>query len=136
MDCLFCKIVKGEIACDKVYEDDKVLAFLDISPVSKGHTLVVPKEHYGKFTETDDVVIGDLMLAAKRIALGMEKALGIKDVNFGINNGQLAGQVVEHTHIHVMPRSSDDGLRLWPGREYQNDEEKKEVAQKIAQAMD
>ncbi len=136
MECLFCKIIKGEVPVDKVYEDDKLMAFLDINPINKGHTLIVPKEHYGKFTETDDKVIGDLMVAAKKIALAMEKGLEVEGVNFGINNGQAAGQVVEHTHVHVIPRYSGDGHRLWVGKAYESEQEKSQVVEKIKGALD
>ena len=135
MDCLFCKITKGEIPADKVYEDDKVLAFLDINPVNKGHTLVVPKEHYENLIETPDELVGELMMVVKKIAKALGGAVGAEGINIAVNNGQVAGQVIFHTHIHLIPRFGNDGYRLWAGKEYKSDEEKKEVAEKIRKEL-
>ncbi len=112
-DCIFCKIIKGEIPCHKVYEDDSVIAFLDIHPVSYGHTLVVPKSHYADFLNTPPEVIADLMAVVQKIAPAILEATKNEAFNIGINTGKLAGQVIFHTHIHIMPRSVNDGLTMW-----------------------
>jgi len=131
MDCIFCKIIQGEIASYKVYEDDKVLAFLDIQPVNPGHILVVPKEHYENLISTPDELAGRLIIVAKEIAKAMQAALAAPGVNFGINNGTAAGQVVAHTHIHIIPRFKNDTLRLWPNKKYQDEQIPKRLAEKI-----
>jgi histidine triad (HIT) family protein len=109
MDCLFCKIISGEIPCYKVYEDEKVLAFLDIHPCSKGHTVVVPKEHaetiWNMSIEDFQAVAGGLRAAAGKV----EARLKPDAMNIGINNGKLAGQAVPHVHWHIIPRYVGDG---------------------------
>lgn len=104
MNCLFCKIIAGEIPCQRVFENDKVFAFLDIGPVSKGHTLFVPKTHALNLSEgsRDDAVA--LMEAIHEVAPRVMKALGASGYNLGMNHGEVAGQEVMHTHLHVMPR--------------------------------
>lgn len=128
--CVFCKIINNEIPSDKVYEDDKTLAFLDIAPVTAGHVLVIPKKHYENISDIPEEELGDLMRTVKRIAVMLEDKLGIFDCNVNENNGALAGQVVPHLHFHVIPRRSDDGLKLWPGHSYQNGE-KEELLKKL-----
>ncbi len=116
-DCIFCKIAKGEIPSHKVYEDDKVFAFLDIAPISLGHTLVVPKQHFENCVETSDEALADVMAAVRKIGRAALTVTGAEGFNVGINCGKVAGQVVMHTHVHVMPRFPDDGLVHWPKRE-------------------
>src|SRR5689334_16525062 len=113
-DCLFCKIVKGDIPCTKVYEDDDVLAFLDIQPVNVGHTLVVPKAHHQDCAATPDDVMAALMRTVRRVGAAALEASGAQGYNVGINCGTVAGQVIMHTHVHVMPRFEGDGLKHWP----------------------
>lgn len=131
MECIFCKIVKGELPCAKIYEDDRILAFLDISPVNKGHILVIAKEHYDNSLETPDELLAEIAKVVKKIAFAQKEALGAAGVNFGINNGAAAGQVIFHTHWHVIPRFKDDGLKLWGSKEYESDKERDETAEKI-----
>ncbi len=130
-DCIFCKIVKREIPSDIIYEDDKILAFVDISPINKGHSLVIPKEHYENSLATPDEILKDLIVVVKKVALAVKEVTGAEGINFGINNGAAAGQVVFHTHMHVIPRFKSDGLKLWGSGEYENEQEKKEMAEKI-----
>lgn len=129
-NCIFCKIIKGEIPADKVFENDNILAFLDINPVNLGHVLVIPKIHYDNLEETPDDIVCEMMNAAKKIGLIMKDAIGADGFNLQLNNGEAAGQAVNHVHLHVMPRFSGDGLKLWPGRE-SSDEERATVAKKI-----
>lgn len=116
-DCIFCKIVAGEIPSHKVYEDDEALAFLDINPVNPGHTLVIPKIHYPDLLNTPAPALAALMAAIRQIAPGILKAVGAEGFNLGVNNGRAAGQIIFHTHFHIMPRFSSDGHKLWHGQE-------------------
>lgn len=135
MDCIFCKLVKGEIPSSKVYEDEKFLAFLDISPINKGHALVIPKEHFENLIETPDELMGDLWVMVKKIAKAVKQATGADGINFGSNNGRAAGQIILHTHIHVIPRFSDDGYKMWGSGEYDNEDEKNKLANKIKEML-
>ena len=130
MDCIFCKIIKGEIPCNKIYEDENVLAFLDISPVNKGHTLVIPKKHCTNVFDADEETLCNISKAVKKIAKAMRLALGIEGVNIQTNNGQTSGQVVMHLHTHIIPRYKGDGLKLWPQGKYK-DKEAEEIKEKI-----
>ena len=112
-DCLFCKIVRGEIPSHKVYEDDDVLAFLDISQVTKGHTLVIPKKHYDNFLATPQEIMHKVMDVAQRIGQVQMMSLGARGVNILSNVNKEAGQSVYHFHVHVIPRYEDgDGFHL------------------------
>ena len=118
MDCIFCKIVAGELPSYKVYEDEKVLAFLDINPVNPGHTLLIPKEHYETTLDTPDELLHAMTAAIKKIALAIMRATKADAWNLGANNGAAAGQIVMHTHWHIIPRFSRDEHRLWRGEPY------------------
>lgn len=102
--CVFCEIIKGNIPSNKVYEDDTVLAILDLSQTTKGHTLVMPKKHYANFAEIDEEALADLMVKAQRIAKKVVKALNAKGFNILINTNECAGQSVMHLHVHIIPR--------------------------------
>jgi histidine triad (HIT) family protein len=116
-DCLFCKIVRKEIPASIVHEDADTMAFLDIRPTGEGHTLVVPKEHFDGFAVTPPEVLGRLVGVAQRVAAAATKAVDAPAFNIGVNTGKEAGQVIFHTHIHVIPRKADDGLEMWHGKE-------------------
>ncbi len=112
-NCLFCKIVKGEIPCYKVYEDDDVLAFLDISQTTKGHTLVISKKHYDNFLATPKEVMNKVMNIAQTIGQVQIQHLGAKGINILTNCYQEAGQTIMHFHVHVIPRyEKSDGFIL------------------------
>lgn len=111
--CVFCEIVKGDIPADKIYEDDYVLAFLDIKPHNPGHTLVIPKKHYQNLEEIDEDSLAKLILAVKKVALMMKDKLGVLGYNVIENNNLIAGQVVPHIHFHIIPRYKNDGLRFF-----------------------
>lgn len=117
-DCIFCKIINGELPCVKVYEDADVMAFLDIHPVNFGHTLVVPKVHYINIFDTPADVLGKLMAVVKKITPAILKATGTNSFNLGVNNGAPAGQVIFHTHFHIMPRYDGDGYKMWGAKAY------------------
>ena len=132
-DCIFCKIIKGELPATKVYEDDEVFGFLDIKPVNPGHTLLIPKKHYENIHDMPDETVAKLAVVAKKVADAMLK-IGVKGVNIGMNNGTHAGQVVFHAHTHVMPRYGRDSFSLWVGKEYDGNE-REQVAEKIRQSL-
>lgn len=118
MDCIFCKIIAGEIPAKKIYEDENVLSFLDISPVNFGHALVIPKKHYTDLLSADEATLSFLMLAVKKIAPILIRKVGASGFNLNLNNGSVAGQVVDHLHFHIIPRFTNDGLKLWLGGDY------------------
>ncbi|MAG73849.1 HIT family hydrolase [archaeon] len=107
-DCIFCKIVKGEIPCHKVYEDDSVLAFLDIAPCSKGHTVVIPKQHGETVFEFSRNANGHLMGAAIDVMKILKEKVKCQGFNVGWNHGKAGGQAVSHVHVHVIPRYEGD----------------------------
>ena len=122
MDCIFCKIIKGEIPSSKVYEDSNVLAFLDIGPVNKGHTLVIPKEHYETLFDVPDDLLKEVIVVVKKVSKAVKKGVEADGISLGMSNYKAAGQVVPHAHFHIMPRFSDDGLKLWPQGKYEEGE--------------
>lgn len=106
-DCIFCKIIAGEIPSSKIYEDEKVLAFLDISQTTKGHTLVIPKEHVRNMLEMSDQTAADVFARLPKLARAIKTATGAKGLNILNNNEEVAGQTVFHAHIHIIPRYSN-----------------------------
>lgn len=129
-NCIFCKIVKGEIPSYKIYEDEKTYAFLDINPVNPGHTLVIPKKHALDVFEIEESEWDAVMRTVQKVARALEKSLQPTGINLAMNNRSGAGQVVFHAHVHVMPRYPNDGHELWKGRPYQ-DGEASSAAEKI-----
>jgi len=135
-ECIFCKIVKGEIPCAKIYEDEKVLSFLDISPANKGHALVIPKRHHEKFNDMPEDDAAALMKAANKVSRAVEKAIGPDGYSILINNGKAAGQEVGHVHLHIMPKyDKDDFKLLWTHTKYQEGE-MDQVKEKIKGFLD
>ncbi len=119
-DCLFCKMVGGQIPVTKIYEDEVVLAFLDIGPVSDGHTLLIPKQHFEKLHDCPDELVGQLCSRLGRIAKAVAGAMNSDGYNLLCNTGRAAGQLIEHLHFHIIPRNSDDGLfNRWPAYKYE-----------------
>ncbi len=121
-DCIFCKIVKGEIPSSKVYEDEDVFAFLDIGPVHKGHTLVIPKKHFETILDIPENELKELILAIKKIANAVEKGVNADGFVITMSNRKAAGQVVPHVHFHIIPRFENDGLKFWPQGKYEEGE--------------
>ena len=109
-DCVFCKMVAGEIPITKIYEDDTVLAFLDIGPVSNGHTLVIPKQHFEKLHECPAELLGQVFTRIGDIARAVATAMKSDGYNLLCNNGRAAGQLIDHLHFHIVPRNTGDGL--------------------------
>ncbi len=118
-DCVFCKIVAGEIPATKIYEDEVVLAFLDAGPISDGHTLVIPKQHFGKLHDCPAELLGQISSRFAKIAGAVNAAMDCDGYNLLCNNGRAAGQLVEHLHFHIIPRKTGDGLlNRWPSHTY------------------
>ena len=111
-DCIFCKIIAGEIPCFKIYEDDDTLAFMDINPANEGHALVIPKEHAENVHSVSDDAIAATVITAKKVAAAVDKTLHPQGLNLLQCNGPAAAQSVLHFHMHVLPRRDDDELKL------------------------
>ncbi|MBN1896705.1 MAG: HIT family protein [Candidatus Aenigmarchaeota archaeon] len=107
--CLFCKIASGEIPSKKVYEDEKVFAFLDINPRNPGHTLVIPKKHFTTISDMSEEEYGELFSRAKYVANGVQKGTKSDGLSVVQSNGKAAGQVVTHVHVHLIPRYMSEG---------------------------
>lgn len=106
-DCIFCKIAAGEIPSRKIYEDKDLIAIMDLSPTSKGHSLIIPKEHYTNIYDIDEEIAGKVMKTAKKLATKMTVALNCDGFNLLQNNGKTAGQTMFHFHMHLIPRYKD-----------------------------
>lgn len=136
-DCVFCKIIKGEIPCARVYEDDQVLAFLDIAPFNFGHTLVIPKEHHHSCTTVPAATLGAMMAVAARIGAALQRAVKAEGFNLFLNNGRCAGQEVPHAHLHVVPRfSQDKPLFQISTRQYEGKQAMQELAAEIGRKLE
>jgi len=117
-DCIFCKIVAGEIPCTRVWEDEQCLAFMDIGPLADGHTLLIPKKHYEVIGEMPPDEVAHLGRQVPGLARAVEEAMAADGLNVLQSNGSVAGQVVGHVHIHFIPRVPNDGLGYrWPAGE-------------------
>ncbi len=131
-DCLFCKIASGEIPSQKVYEDNATFAFLDIKPVNPGHTLVIPKKHTRNIFDIEKEDWAAVLETGRRVAKAVKEATGAEGLNVHVNNEPVAGQVIFHAHIHLIPRHEGDGRELWHGHEVANEELDKLQKQIIA----
>jgi len=120
MDCIFCKILRGEIPCYKVYEDENVLAFLDINPVSRGHTLVIPKKHYSRIEEMPPEEFSEFAKSLQKVINIIKKIS--EDYNIVINQGEKAGQVIFHLHVHIIPREGEEKVFLWESKKLTEEE--------------
>jgi histidine triad (HIT) family protein len=134
-DCLFCKMVAGQIPVTKIYEDDVVLSFLDIGPVSDGHALVIPVQHFEKLHDCPSELLGKVCARLGRIAAAVAKAMNSDGYNVLCNNGRAAGQLIEHLHFHIIPRNSGDGVfDHWPAYKYEKGKIEK-IAVKIRENL-
>ncbi|NPA85758.1 MAG: HIT family protein [Crenarchaeota archaeon] len=134
-ECVFCRIVRGELPSWKVYEDEEVMAFLDINPATPGHTLVIPKKHYRNILDAPDEVVAKVFKVAKKISEAVVNGLGAKGVNVITNAEEVAGQVVFHFHVHVVPRYSPDELRFEYTPKKYSEEEAEEIVKKIKSSL-
>ncbi|MCR4904402.1 MAG: HIT family protein [Butyrivibrio sp.] len=113
-NCIFCKIANGEIPSNTIYEDEEFRVILDNGPATKGHALVLPKEHYSDLFEIPEDKLGNAIVVAQKVAKKIKAALNCDGLNIVQNNGEAAGQTVKHLHIHVIPRYKDDNQHiLW-----------------------
>ena len=112
MDCIFCKIIDGQIPSNKAFENDDFIAILDAFPANEGHTLVIPKKHYKNIFEIDEKTISQAYVLAQKIAKAIKNTLNIENINILQNNGETAGQSVHHFHIHVIPRLKNDTVTI------------------------
>ncbi|MCK5539172.1 MAG: HIT family protein [Bacteroidales bacterium] len=133
-NCIFCKIVAGVLPSYKIYEDSKVLVFLDIAPVHPGHILVIPKEHFANLEEIPQDLLGDVIKIVKKIGLALKKGMAYDGYNIQENNDPVAGQIVPHIHFHIIPRVEGDGLDLWLQKGYR-DGEAENVLEKIKNCL-
>ena len=118
-DCIFCKIASGQIPSAKIYEDEVVVAFLDIGPISDGHTLVMPRQHFEKVHSCPPELLGQIWTRLGKIAGAVASAAGADGYNVLCNNGRAAGQVVDHLNFHIVPRKTGDGVfAQWPSYKY------------------
>ncbi len=116
-NCIFCKILKGEIPSKKVYEDDDFMAILDVAPATKGHVLILPKEHAATLCDLSDDKASKILILAKKIIKAMMQVHNFTSYNLIQNNGKLSGQTVGHFHLHLIPRYSVDEVGLWSPHE-------------------
>ena len=134
-ECIFCKIINGEIPSRKIYEDELVYAFLDISPINFGHTLVIPKEHHQSAATIPENVAGRMFAIASRIGILLKRFDEYDGYNLHLADGTAAGQVVMHAHLHVIPRGAEDNFR-WNWRQLNYPEGKMaEIANSIAEKL-
>ncbi len=134
--CIFCLIAAGKIPCAKVYEDSDILAFLDLSPVHPGHTLVIPRAHYKDMLEVPCDMAPAVFSALKKVGAAVMKATGATGFNVMQNNGLVAGQTMFHIHWHIIPRFEGDGLGVWAQGSYPDAAAMQEMAAKVASSME
>ena len=112
-DCLFCKFISGELPCDKIYEDEHTLAFLDIHPLNEGHTLVIPKTHAVNLLDISSTDFTHVMSTVHALTPIIKDVTGAEGMNIHSNHGKVAGQAVFHLHMHIIPRHTGDGYQHW-----------------------
>ena len=117
-DCFFCKLAKGDVASNTVYEDEDFRVILDIAPANPGHCLIIPKSHAANIYEIDEDVLGKAAVVAKKIAVKVKKATGCDGVNIMQNNDEAAGQTVFHFHMHVIPRYKNDNVLFYKTEDF------------------
>lgn len=124
-ECIFCKIIEGQIPSNVIYEDEEFKVILDLAPAAKGHALILPKEHYADIYEIDEEVAGRAMKLAKKLAIHMTKVLGCDGFNILQNNHEVAGQTVFHFHVHLIPRYKDaknNDILMWSHETFSEEE--------------
>ena len=112
-ECIFCKIVKGELPLNKIYEDESILAFTPKEPEAKGHTLVITKKHYKNIFDVSRKDLEKLVIVIKKISLAIKAGLSARGVNILNASGEVAQQFVQHLHFHIIPRFENDGIDAW-----------------------
>lgn len=130
-DCIFCRIAKGLSPSEVIFENEHIIAFLDITPDRPGHTLVIPKQHAENLDALGDKLACELISVVKKIAPAVAKGVDAHGYNLGMNNGAAAGQIIFHAHMHIIPRTQGDGLEMWEGESYKTQEEMQRYADAI-----
>ena len=131
-NCIFCKIAEGEIRSKTIYEDEKFRVILDLGPATKGHALILPKQHYANIFEIPEKEVGEAFILAKKIAIIIKEKLNCDGFNIIQNNEKTAGQTVFHFHIHLIPRYFDDGQKInWQSQDVMQEELEEVKAQII-----
>ena len=119
-ECVFCRILRGEIPSQKVHEDERSVAILDINPVAPGHALVIPRDHHETWTDLPADLAAALARTAQAVARGILKATGAEGFNLLVNNHRCSGQAIAHAHVHLIPRKTGDGIKFnWTTRSYE-----------------
>lgn len=139
-ECIFCKIVRGSLQSTKLYEDEHMIAFLDSRPITKGHTLIIPKRHAELLVELEDNLVGEMLITAKKIGKALKKSkLNCRGINYVMADGAEAGQNIFHVHMHVIPRYRGDGFGLrMPERDDEGEDDKtlERIALKIRKFLE
>ena len=130
-NCIFCKLANGEIPTATLYEDEDFRVILDANPASKGHALIIPKEHYANLYELDETLAGKAMILANKMITKLTEVLGCDGYNLVQNNGECAGQTVFHFHLHMIPRYKDDGVGLGWKMNKLTDEDREDILSKV-----
>lgn len=133
-DCLFCKIVKGEVSCSKVYEDENVLAFMDLYPINKGHVLVIPKKHTENIFDIEEKELDKVMRVVRKLSSAVKKSVNAGGISICQSNGKDAEQEIMHIHFHIIPRFGEDHLASWGHKKYKK-EEMEEYKSKIISCL-
>lgn len=127
-DCVFCKIIDGTYSSSKIYEDDDLLAFMDIQPINHGHVLIIPKKHDERISDLDDSLTSKILVLAKKISKAILKSeIKSEGINYFLAEGEAAGQEIFHTHFHIIPRYKNDGFGLFFPEGYKNKHERQEL---------
>ncbi len=121
-NCIFCKIIKKELPCHKIYENENVIAFLDLNPVVKAHTLVVPKKHFTNVLDCEEDYLFEIMKVVKKISNHYKTKLNCQGINILNASGKAAQQSVFHLHFHILPRYDDDQINVFPKTNYQKED--------------
>ncbi len=134
--CIFCDIITGKIPSCKVYEDDLVYAFLDIAPINLGHTLIIPKEHHVSSNTIPEETAGRMFMIGTKIGVALRRVFDMDGYNLHLAEGTCAGQVVMHSHLHIIPRGIEDGFHWnWRNLEYKSDKERDEYLLEIQKKL-
>lgn len=135
-NCIFCRIVQKDIPNAIIYENDKFLAFMDKYPINHGHTLIVPKQHYGNILDMPFEIVGEMYSLVPKLAKAITNVIESDGFNINQNNGKSANQIVPHVHVHIVPRYSAEKVKgQWPTRKIAKMQELQELAQRITESL-
>lgn len=136
VNCIFCRIIRKDIPNAIIYENDKFLAFMDKYPINHGHTLIVPKEHYGNILEMPAEIVGEMYSLIPKLAKAITSVIESDGFNINQNNGKSANQIVPHVHVHIVPRYSAEKVKgQWPTRKIAKMQELQDLARKITESL-